>query len=101
MPGSLLQSAECANKCSQILVGTITGGDKSAVSITSEFLAGTRYIFSVTVEFGRTYMAKFNLNVAVSSALSKYFGGIQIQPLDITIEPSYLMAISNNQDRLD
>lgn len=81
LPNSLIQSQDCANKCNQILVGTITGGDRSSVSITSEYLSGTRYFFSMTIEFGRSYMAKFTLNINVNSSLQKYFGGIGVEPL--------------------
>ncbi len=81
LPNSLIQSQDCANKCNQILVGTISSGDRSSVSITSEYLAGTRYLFTMTIEFGRTYIAKFTLNVNVRSSLQKYFGGIGVEPL--------------------
>lgn len=94
LPSSLLQAAECSNKCNQILTGSIVSGDNSAVSITSEYLAGTKFIFTLTVEFGRPYIGKFRLNVGVSSSVLKYFGGLGVQPLDITVEPAYLMAVA-------
>lgn len=103
LPSSLLQSAECSDKCNQILNGVIISGDQNAVSITSEYIPGTRYIFSLTIEFGRPYIAKFRLSVRVNNSVSKFFGGIGVQPLEINVEPSYLMSIQdrNGGDVLD
>lgn len=89
------------NKCGQVLTASIIEGDRSAISITSEYLGGTRYIFTVVVEFGRPYIAKFKLSVGVNSSVSKYFGGIPVQGLDISVEPSYLMAVSQSSENLD
>ena len=54
MPEKLFESAECANQCRNILVGQIIDGDKSAISITSNYVPGTTFSFSVHVEFGRS-----------------------------------------------
>lgn len=51
-------------------------------------------MFAINIEFGRSYMAKFKIRVSVAQNMLKYFGGNGIQPLEITVEPSYLMAIS-------
>jgi hypothetical protein len=48
-------------------------------------LAGTKYVFSVAVEFGKPFIAKFKLSIAVNSLVSKYFGGVAIQPLEISV----------------
>lgn len=102
MPSALLQSQECANKCSQILTGSITEGDRSSISITSEYLGGTKYIFTVTIEFGRPYIARFKLQIGIANNLLKYFGGLSAQPLEVTVEPSYLSAIADgNRDTLN
>ncbi len=95
LPQELSSSSDCANKCNQILVGSITNGDKSAISITSQYLAGTTYIFTVTVEFGKPYIAAFNLRVGISPDLLKYFGAIPIESYEIAIQPSYLSAVSD------
>lgn len=100
LPGSLIQSQDCSNKCSQILVGAITEGDRNVVSIVSEYLSGTKYIFTMTVEFGRSYMAQFKLNVSINNSMAKYFGGIGVNPLEITVTPSSLMAIGE-AEKLD
>lgn len=47
-PASLLEANDCANKCNQILEGKIIEGD-NAVSIVSEYVLGTSYIFTVTI----------------------------------------------------
>ena len=56
IPASLLISHDCEDSCSQILTGTILSGDTSSLGITSHFLAGTAYDFTMTIEFGRPYM---------------------------------------------
>ena len=47
LPKKLLSSEDCINKCFNIIVGEIIEGDKGATSITSQFLPGTTYSFSV------------------------------------------------------
>lgn len=98
LPKSLIQSNECQNKCSQILTGSIVSGE-TARSITSEYLSGTRYIFTMTIEFGRSYMATFRLRVGIESAVAKFFGGAGVSPVEITVEPAFLMSV-NDADTL-
>lgn len=100
LPAALLQSNDCNNRCNQILAVNITSGDRSSISISSEYLSGTNYIFVITIEFGRPYIGRFALNVNVNSALTRYFGGISIQPLDLTVEPSFLAAVQDKSDTL-
>ena len=59
MPKTLIQSADCNNKCFNVLIGQIVSGDQSATSITSQYIPGSTYTFSVTVEFGKEYMGEF------------------------------------------
>ena len=49
LPKKLISSADCANKCRNILVGNITSGDTGATSITSHFIPGTSFSFTVEV----------------------------------------------------
>lgn len=48
------------------------------------------------MEFGRPYIGKFRLNIGINGMVAKYFGGLGVQQLDLTVEPAYLMAISDN-----
>ncbi len=84
LPESLIQAQECSNKCSQLLTGAIISGD-NALSITSEYLPGTRYMFTMTIEFGRSYMAQFKLKISINNSVLKYFGGASISPLECSV----------------
>ena len=48
LPQNLLYSSDCHNKCGNILVGEYEG-EQGPTSITSEYLAGTSFSFSMTV----------------------------------------------------
>ena len=97
LPNSLMMSADCNNKCNQIIIGQIISGDKSAISITSQYVAGTSYSFSLTVDFGRPYIGEFNIKVDLNKSLtSKYFGPIPIDSLNIDVKPLYLASVGGN-----
>ncbi len=61
LPKNLLQSSDCNDRCSNVLDGQITGGDKNAVSIKSSYISGSIYTFSFEIEFGRPYIGQFTL----------------------------------------
>lgn len=46
LPTELLQSRDCNDRCSQVLVADVTNGDKP-ISIKSSFISGTDYNFLV------------------------------------------------------
>lgn len=47
LPRRLISSSDCKNKCESVLVGKMVSGDMGATSITSSYLAGTTYSFSM------------------------------------------------------
>lgn len=98
-PDSLLESKECSNKCNQVLVGKVIQGD-IPVSITSEYIPGTSYTFALFLEFGRSYMGSFKLSVSVSNQYLKYFGSIPVNNLEVDIQPSYLLAVADKDEKL-
>ena len=61
-------------------------------SITSEYLPGSTYSFSVKVEFGRPYIGKFTIRISVDSAIGqKYFGQVSAsQSVTVDVNPAYL-----------
>lgn len=77
LPKQLLQSADCNDRCSQVLVAQVLSGDKPT-AIKSSYVAGSRYSFSVELEFGKPYVGKFRLEVKVNPALSRYFNPVSI-----------------------
>lgn len=56
LPKPLLQSTECNDRCSSVLVASITKGDSGAVSTKSSFIPGSSYAFSIEIDFGRSYI---------------------------------------------
>ena len=98
IPNSLLISEACKNSCSQILIGQIISGDLSSLAITSKYLGGTAYDFTMTIEFGRPYIGQFSIQVDLNrSDIGRFFGTIPIDPLTINITPSYLAALNENE----
>lgn len=98
IPNSLLIATECKDSCSQILVGTVTSGDSSTLGITSKYLAGTAYDFTLTIEFGRPYIGQFTIKVDINrNSVGKYFGAIPINPITIVVNPTYLAAVEQSK----
>jgi cysteine-rich repeat protein len=95
LPSELLASSDCSNQCNQFLTGAITSGDTSSISITSQYLPGSNYLFIVTVQFGKPLIAPFNLNVGINKNFMKYFGSIPVQACNVAIQPSQLSAVSD------
>lgn len=97
LPQSLIQSKDCSNKCRNVLVGEIIDGDDGALSISSEYLPGSSFSFSVKIDFGRPYMGKFTIKISIDRAIGqKYFGQVSAsQSITIDVEPSFL-SVTNN-----
>ena len=95
VPKTLLKSADCSNKCFNVLVGEIISGDKSATSVVSQYLPGTSYSFSVEVEFDKPYFGEFTIKISVDRAIGlKYFSPISTaNPLEVDVKPSYLTVV--------
>ena len=100
LPQALLQSADCNNKCFNVLVGEIMDGDKAATSITSEYLPGSTYSFAVKVEFGRSYIGKFTIKISIDRAIGlKYFGQVSAsQSIDVDVQPSFLSKVNGESE---
>ena len=45
-------------------------------------------------------MGNFKIKIGVNSAYTKYFGSINLQTLEVTIQPSYLLAVSDKSESL-
>ena len=55
-PPELLQSEDCNNRCSGVIQAELVEGDTGAISISSKYLPGSSYSFSVEIDFGRSYI---------------------------------------------
>ena len=88
----MTKSADCKNKCENVLVGEIIEGDKSATSIVSHYLPGTYYIFSVEVDFAQSYFGSFTIKISIDRAIGfKYYSPVSTaKTLSIEVNPSYL-----------
>lgn len=92
-------SPDCANNCNQILKASLIGGDQGAISITSSFVIGTKYTFTVNIDFGRPYIGSFKVSIGVSQNLiPRYFGNIPTDNLVVEVNPQYLAAIRGDVD---
>lgn len=90
LPQALLQSLDCQDRCSSVLIGRLTGGETSA-RIKSSFISGSRYAFSMELEFDRPYIARFNVEISINPALARYFSGVSIaNKLNVEVNPAYL-----------
>ena len=98
LPKKLIWSNDCANKCRNILVGNITSGDTSATSITSHYVPGTSFSFSVEVQFDRHYIGEFTIVISIDRAIGlKYFSPISTaNTLTITVNPAFLAAVAED-----
>ena len=95
LPKNLLQSSDCNDRCSNVLDGQVKGGEKP-ISIKSSYLSGTTYSFSVEVDFGRSYIGLFTLEVRINPEIGdKYFGNVGTnEVLEVKVNPAYLSKVN-------
>ena len=95
----LLQSFDCNNECENVLLGEIVSGDRSSTSIKSSYIAGSSFLFSVEVEFGRNYIGSFTIRIKINPKIAiKYYGGIfPGQTIEINVNPAYLSQSENDE----
>lgn len=100
LPQALLQANECNDACSSVLIANITEGEKP-ISIKSSYTAGSRYSFSVELEFGKPYMNSFKGIIQINPSLTRFFQGVSItEGLAINVTPSYL-SLAAKKDILE
>ena len=97
LPKALISSSDCANQCHNILVGEITEGDMSEISITSHYIPGTTFTFAVKINFDRPYIGDFSIKISVDRAISlKYFNPVSTaNPLTVMVRPSFLASVND------
>lgn len=103
LPNKLISSVDCQNQCQNVIVGKLLSGDTSATSITSHYLSGTNYSFTVEVEYGRSYIGRFEIEISIDRVIGlKYFTPIKTSnTLIVDVIPSYLAAVSDSGNRLN
>ncbi len=73
-----------------MLIANVLEGDKP-ISVKSSYVSGSRYSFSVDLEFGKPYMGKFKVEIKVNPSLTRYFNNVQITNGFVTdVNPSQL-----------
>ena len=77
-PKALLQASECNDRCSGVLMAEVKSGDKGALSIKSKYIPGSSYSFSVELDYGRSYMGKFCVELRINPKLGNFFGTVGI-----------------------
>ena len=100
LPQKLLQSSDCSDRCSSVLVAEIISGDKGALSIKSKFIPGSSFSFSVEVDFGRAYIGQFSIEIQINPVVgNKFFGTVGVaHKLVVDVQPAYLSQ--NEEDVL-
>jgi hypothetical protein len=98
LPKSLLQSRDCNDRCSQVLVATVLNGDQPT-SVKSSYISSSRFTFTVELEFGKPYINKFTVEIKVLPSLASYFGSVSItKKVTFDVIPSKLaLAKSDNE----
>ena len=94
-----MQSTECNDRCSNVLLASIESGDKGAVSIKSSFIPGSSYSFSVEIDFGRSYIGKFSVSVTINPTVGqKFFGTVGTsESLKVDVNPAFLAKAEGKQ----
>ena len=77
--------------------GRITAGDREIVSIKSNYLPGSSYSFAMEVDFGRTYIGQFTLEVTLNPEIAtQYYPGIGTSSFVIVVNPAILSKVFDN-----
>ena len=100
LPQKLLQSQECNDRCSSVLVAEIISGDTGALSTKSRFIPGSSFSFSVEVDFGRSYIGQFSIEIKINPVVgNKFFGSVGFaHSLVVDVQPAFLSQ--NDEDVL-
>lgn len=75
LPKALLQSKDCNDRCSGVINANVLSGDQPT-SVRSSYISGSRYTFSVELEFGKPYINKFKVEIKVNPSLTSYFNPV-------------------------
>lgn len=100
LPKKLLQSTDCNDRCSQILSVNVVQGDRPT-SVRSFYISGSRYSFSVEMEFGKPYISKLKVEIKVNERLAGYFGKTSIRnSLTVDLNPAQLTLATKDSEFL-
>ena len=98
LPVELLQSKDCNDRCSNVIMAEVSNGDRPT-SVRSYYVAGSRFSFSVELEFSRPYMSKFSAQIKVNPALSRYFKQVSIaNGFSVDVNPSQLTKAERSKE---
>jgi cysteine-rich repeat protein len=101
VPQALIDSAaDCKNQCNDVIAASIVSGDQSAISIIAQYIANTRYSFSLVVDFGKEPIGVFALKVGLKPSIaSKYYAGIDTsKTLTVNVNPALFSNLSSNDN---
>jgi hypothetical protein len=100
LPRTLLQSRDCNDRCSQVLVANVLNGDQPT-SVRSSYISSSRYTFSVELEFGKPYISKFKVEIKINPSLNNYFNPVSIgNTFTVDVNPSQLTLALRDQNVL-
>lgn len=97
LPLALLQSIDCRDRCSSVLIGKLSNGETSA-TVTSSYTSGTNYAFTMKLEFNRPFIAKFDVQISINPALAGYFGTVSIaNSITVPVTPVFMAIVDSNK----
>jgi cysteine-rich repeat protein len=100
VPQALIDSAaDCKNQCNDVIAASIVSGDSSAISIIAQYIANTRYSFSVVVDFAKEPIGMFSLKVGLKASIAaKYYAGMDTsKTVTVNVNPAYFSQLSDSQ----
>lgn len=103
LPLSLINSVnDCSNGCGNVLAVQVTGGNGVAPKITSRYIPGTSFLFSVEIDFSKEPVPQFSAKFSVNQALrTQYFSGVDVSPsFTVDVNPAFLSRADGKNDEL-
>ena len=80
-----------------MLIGKIVNGDNGAIAIRSTFIPGSSYSFSIEINFGRSFIGKFTVEIQINPVLQRYFESVSIgKKLLVDVNPAYLSKVTED-----
>ena len=80
-------------------MANIKEGDKGALSVKSKYIPGSSYSFSVEIDFGRSYIGQFSVELKINPAVTKkFFGNVGTSnSLLVEVKPAFLSTVDNEK----
>lgn len=91
---------ECNQSCDKILLVKLIDGQRTFLSISSNYIKGSSYSFSIEIDFGREPISQFTAEISINSQVKeRYFSGIDISTtLNVKVNPAFLALVHSKKE---